>query len=93
MLPWRDSCGRATPESRPPGVTLSDTCCIRSPDALTCCAVRDCTGINPATLSHHMKELEIAGLVEVVREGKFASYVLRRDVLEAFFQRLREDLA
>jgi DNA-binding transcriptional ArsR family regulator len=30
------------------------------PDALTCCAVRDCTGINPATLSHHMKELEIA---------------------------------
>ena len=58
------------------------------PDALACCAVRDCMGINPATLSHHMKELEIAGLVEVVREGKFASYVLRRDVLEAFFQRL-----
>jgi hypothetical protein len=26
MLPWRDTCGRATPESRPPGVTLSDTC-------------------------------------------------------------------
>jgi ArsR family transcriptional regulator len=40
-----------------------------------------------------MKELEIAGLVEVVREGKFASYVLRRDILEAFFQRLKGDLA
>ncbi|MFZ3328496.1 MAG: helix-turn-helix domain-containing protein [Methylocella sp.] len=63
------------------------------PDALACGAVRDCMGINPATLSHHMKELEIARLVEVVREGKFASYVLRRDVLEAFFQRLRGDLA
>jgi ArsR family transcriptional regulator len=35
------------------------------PDALACGAVRDCTGINPATLSHHMKELEIAGLVEL----------------------------
>ena len=55
--------------------------------------MRDCTRIDPATLSHHMKELEIAGLVEVVRAGKFASYVLRRDVLEAFFQRLKEDLA
>jgi ArsR family transcriptional regulator, arsenate/arsenite/antimonite-responsive transcriptional repressor len=62
-------------------------------DAISCGTVRDCLGINPATLSHHMKELEIVGLVEVVREGKFASYVLRRDVLEAFFQRLREDLA
>ncbi len=62
-------------------------------DATPCGTVRDCTGINPATLSHHMKELEIAGLVEVTREGKFASYVLRRDVLEAFFQRLKDDLA
>ena len=61
-------------------------------DALACGEVRDCTQIDAATLSHHMKELELAGLVEVVREGKFASYVLRRDVLEAFFQRLRDDL-
>ena len=38
-------------------------------------------------------ELELAGLVEVARDGKFASYVLRRDVLAAFFQRLRDDLA
>ena len=34
------------------------------PDAVACCVVRDCMDINPATLSHHMKELEIAGLVE-----------------------------
>src|SRR3977135_3821646 len=63
------------------------------PDALACCAVRDCMGINSAPLSHHMKEHETAGLVEVVREGKFASYVLRRYVLDAFFQSLRGDLA
>jgi ArsR family transcriptional regulator len=61
-------------------------------DALACGAVRDCLDISPATLSHHMRELELAGLVEVVREGKFASYILRRDVLEAFVQQLRKDL-
>src|SRR4029077_4734180 len=56
------------------------------PEGLAWSAGTDIMSINPATLSQHMKELEIAGLVEVVREGKFASYVLRRDVLEAFFQ-------
>jgi ArsR family transcriptional regulator len=62
-------------------------------DALACGAVRNCMGIAPATLSHHMKELEMAGLVEVAREGKFASYRIRRDVLDAFFQRVRDDFA
>jgi ArsR family transcriptional regulator, arsenate/arsenite/antimonite-responsive transcriptional repressor len=61
-------------------------------DALACGTVRNCLDISPATLSHHMRDLEIASLVAVVRDGKFASYVLRRDVLEAFFQRLRDDL-
>src|ERR1700726_331809 len=62
-------------------------------DATACGAVRSSTRIDAATLSHHMKELELAGLVEVVREGKFAKYSLRRDMLEAFFRRLREDIA
>lgn len=61
-------------------------------DPLACVAMRDCLGIAPATLSHHMKELEMAGLVEVAREGKFANYSLRRDVLDAFLHRVKEDL-
>ncbi len=60
--------------------------------ALRCETVRGCMEISPATLSHHMKELETAGLVKVTREGKFASYLLRRDVLEAYFEQLRADL-
>lgn len=63
-----------------------------SGQALACETVRGCMGITPATISHHMKELEMAGLVQVVREGKFASYVLRRDVLEAFLQDVHADL-
>jgi ArsR family transcriptional regulator len=61
-------------------------------DTLACETVRDCLGISPPTLSHHMKELETAGLISVRRSGKFVYYRLRREVLEAFFDRLKADL-
>ena len=63
-----------------------------SDDTLACETVRDCLGISPPTLSHHMKELEIAGLISVRRSGKFVYYRFRREVLEAFFDRLKADL-
>ena len=57
-----------------------------------CEEMRDCMTISPPTLSHHMKELETAGLVRVERKGRFAYYEVDGAVMEAFFKRLRKDV-
>jgi len=59
-----------------------------SREAPTCSCVRDWLGLAPATVSHHLRALEIAGLVNVERNGKFARISLRRDVLDAYVKRL-----
>ncbi len=58
-----------------------------------CTAMRDCIDISPATLSHHMKELETAGLVRSEKDGKFVNYTLQAPVLQAYLDRLKADLS
>ena len=53
-----------------------------------CIELRGVMPISPPTLSHHVKELETAGLVEVARQGKQMSLTLKRDVLQAYLDHL-----
>jgi ArsR family transcriptional regulator len=61
--------------------------------AIPCSEMLAGAGISPATLSHHMRELELAGLVRAEKDGKFVRYSLQQPVLRAFLDRLQGDLA
>jgi ArsR family transcriptional regulator, arsenate/arsenite/antimonite-responsive transcriptional repressor len=48
-----------------------------------------CFPVRQATISHHLKELASAGLVESRRDGQFVYYRTRPAVLEAYMSELR----
>ena len=57
---------------------------------LMCSALDVHEQISPATVSHHLKELQEAGLVEVEREGRLMRMRVRREVWESYLGQLRE---
>jgi ArsR family transcriptional regulator len=53
-----------------------------------CQRLRDQFPVSKATISHHIKELVRAGVVNARREGQFLKCEVRRDVLAAYTSEL-----
>jgi DNA-binding transcriptional ArsR family regulator len=58
-------------------------------EGVLCADVRERQPVSAPTLSHHIKELENAGLVQLAREGKCMRLLLQRRALQAYLSYLQ----
>ena len=57
---------------------------IADEQTCACQHLRDQFPVSKATISHHIKELVRAGVVEARREGQYLNCIVRRETLEAY---------
>jgi ArsR family transcriptional regulator len=62
---------------------------IAKQSEMGCRSLCGCFPVRQATISHHLKELAGAGLVESRRDGQFVYYRTRPAVFEAYMAELR----
>jgi len=61
-------------------------------DEMPCANLAEQMPVSQATISHHLKELHSAGLVEVRREAKFGFYKLKRNVWKEYLAEMTRRL-
>jgi ArsR family transcriptional regulator, arsenate/arsenite/antimonite-responsive transcriptional repressor len=63
---------------------------IAAQPCTACMDMRSAFSITAATLSHHLRELESCGLVNIYRRGKFVDAVFVRSTWKAYLRALKE---
>ena len=63
---------------------------IGEKEHISCSALNELHDVGAPTISHHLKELSEAELIEVSREGKNAILRINRAVLRAYAEQLAE---
>lgn len=63
---------------------------IAANETLLCSRLDAQECISPATISHHLRELQEAGLVDARRDGRSMCLSLRRDVWNAYLRHLQQ---
>ena len=66
---------------------------IASAEGTACMDLRECLAMNPATLSHHMRQLETAGLIDTKKDGRMVRATLRHKYWKSYLSHLKQIVA
>ncbi|CAN5661505.1 hypothetical protein BH10ACI4_BH10ACI4_26370 [soil metagenome] len=66
---------------------------IAGSTCMACSDLRTQFPISAATLSHHLKELEMAGLIETERRGKFVDATFQKKAWKMYLDELKRVMA
>lgn len=64
--------------------------CMLSCGELCACDIQDSLNLTQPTISHHMKILQQAGLIEVEKRGKWAFYAIKQNQIDALCRFIKD---